>query len=131
MSEYDTANEHELCFQIGKLKRRIAELEKEVARLLTERDDVLMAEAHYIAKVELAKKDARIAELEAAQHWHVVDDGDLPIVGKSIMFYDSSSEEIYRGVYMASHHWRANCFSEKCETVTHWMPLPPNPEVQE
>ena len=29
MSEYDTANEHELCFQIGKLKRRIAELEAE------------------------------------------------------------------------------------------------------
>jgi hypothetical protein len=27
MSEYDTANEHKLCFQIGKLKRRIAELE--------------------------------------------------------------------------------------------------------
>ena len=29
MSEYDTANEHKLCFQIGKLKRRIAELEAE------------------------------------------------------------------------------------------------------
>ena len=72
-----------------------------------------------------------IAELEAAQRWHVVDDGDLPIVGKSIMFYDSSSEEIYRGVYTASHHWRANYFSEKCGTVTHWMPMPQLPEVQE
>jgi len=28
MSEYDTAKEHELCFRIGKLKRRIAELEE-------------------------------------------------------------------------------------------------------
>ena len=72
---------------------------------------------------------ARIAELEAEQHWHVVDDGDLPIVGKSIMFYDSSSEEIYRGVYTASHHWRANYFNEKCGTVTHWMPLPTPPIV--
>ena len=33
MSEYDTANEHELCFQIGKLKRRIAELEADKERL--------------------------------------------------------------------------------------------------
>ena len=65
MSEYDTANEHELCFQIGKIKRRIAELEGEVTRLLTERDDAIMAEARYIAEVELAKKDTRIAELEA------------------------------------------------------------------
>ena len=74
---------------------------------------------------------ARIAELEAAQRWHVVADGELPIVGKSIMFYDSSSGEIYRGVYTASHHWRANYFSEKCGTVTRWMPLPEPPEVQE
>ena len=65
MSEYDTANEHELCFQIGKLKRRIAELEGEVTRLLTESDDAHMAEARYIAKAELAKRDARIAKLEA------------------------------------------------------------------
>lgn len=34
MSEYDTANEHELCFQIGKIKRRIAELEDEAPRFL-------------------------------------------------------------------------------------------------
>ena len=47
------------------LEEYIAELEAEVTRLLTERDDAIMAEARYIAKVELAKKDARIAELEA------------------------------------------------------------------
>ena len=72
-----------------------------------------------------------VAELEEAQRWHVVDDGDLPIVGKSIMFYDSSSKEIYRGVYTASHHWRANNGELFCGTVTHWMPLPEPPEVQE
>lgn len=37
MSEYDTANEHKLCFQIGKLKRRIAELEARIAELEAER----------------------------------------------------------------------------------------------
>ena len=31
----------------------------------------------------------------------------------------------------AQRYWRANYFSEKCETVTHWMPLPKLPEVQE
>jgi len=72
-----------------------------------------------------------VGKIEGEYRWHVVDDGDLPIVGKSIMFYDSSSKEIYRGVYTASHHWRANYFSEKCGTVTHWMPLPKLPEVQE
>ena len=46
------------------LTARIAELEAEVSRLLTERDDIIMAEARYTARVELAKKDTRIAELE-------------------------------------------------------------------
>ena len=47
------------------LTARIAELEAEVSRLLTERDDIIMAEARYTASLELAKKDTRIAELEA------------------------------------------------------------------
>ena len=87
-------------------------------------------EPDWQTRIETARRELReyIAELEAAQRWHVVGDGDLPIAGKSIMFYDSSSEEIYRGVYTASHHWRANYFSEKCETVTHWLPLPEPPE---
>lgn len=84
-----------------------------------------------VKQVEITALRAEIERLHAAQRWHVVDDGDLPIVGKSIMFYDSSSEEIYRGVYTASHHWRANYFSEKCGTVTHWMPMPKLPEAQE
>lgn len=69
----------------------------------------------------------RIAELEAAQKWHVVADGDLPIFGKSVMFYDPHSREIYRGVYTASLHWQANNFSDKGKAVTHWMPLPESP----
>ena len=54
----------DLMIYVKGLVARIDELEAEVARLLTERDDVLMAEARYIAKVELVKKDTRIAELE-------------------------------------------------------------------
>ena len=46
------------------LEARIAELEAKVTRLLTESDDAHMAEARYIAKAELAKRDARIVELE-------------------------------------------------------------------
>lgn len=90
-------------------------------------------EPDWQTRIEDARRELikYLAEGEAAQRWHVVDDGDLPIVGKSIMFYDSSSKEIYRGVYTASHHWRANYFSEKCGTVTHWMYAPQPPEVQE
>ena len=82
-------------------------------------------------RIEVARVALREYIEGLEPRWHVVDDGDLPIVGKSIMFYDSSSKEIYRGVYTASHHWRANYFSEKCGTVTHWMYAPQPPEVQE
>lgn len=110
---------HVLSFTVVPLKSK--DLKNALEEILT----------YFSGIVERASKaESRIAELEAAQRWHVVNDGDLPIVGKSIMFYDSSSEEIYRGVYTASHRWRANYFSEKCGTVTHWMPLPQPPEVQ-
>jgi len=55
---------------VKNLETRIAELEAEVTRLLTESDDAHMAEARYIAKAELAKRDARIAELEE-QVWEL------------------------------------------------------------
>lgn len=99
----------------------------EIRMTLLERSTNSLIEELLMWRGRTAELLDRIAELEAAQRWHVVADGDLPIVGKSIMFYDSSSGEIYRGVYTASHHWRANYFSEKCGTVTHWMPLPESP----
>ena len=64
----DSVNEDEIWEQrhaaADALFKYIAELEGEVTRLLTERDDAIMAEARYIAEVELAKKDTRIAELK-------------------------------------------------------------------
>ena len=119
----------ELEAENAELKERVAMLD--VTAVYKSLGEMGCIEQVANLKAENAAFQARIAELEAAQRWHVVADGELPIVGKSIMFYDSSSGEIYRGVYTASHHWRANYFSEKCGTVTRWMPLPEPPEVQE
>ena len=46
MSEYDTANEHELCFQIGKLKRRIAELSRALGLITTLKPTMVMDADH-------------------------------------------------------------------------------------
>ena len=44
--------------------------------------------------------NARIAELEEAQRWRVVADGELPEFGTSILFYDSILEKINKGTCM-------------------------------
>ena len=80
----------------------------------------------------------RIAELEAAQRWRVVADGELPEFGTSILFYDSILEKINKGTCTAlggnknNLQWYTddNLFyhGNRCEYITHWLPLPPNPE---
>ena len=77
---------------------------------------------------------ARIAELEAAQRWRVVANGELPEVyrnedGEFIPFLvcegdgDRPFIAMYNGI-----NWWAGIF---VPDVTHWMPLPELPEVQE
>ena len=63
MTEYDTANEHELCFQIRKLKRRIAELERDKTALRGIEEN--LREHIDIGTLQLSAATARIAELEA------------------------------------------------------------------
>ena len=46
MSEYDTANEHVLCFQIGKLKRRIADLSQALGLITTLKPTMVMDADH-------------------------------------------------------------------------------------
>ena len=76
----------------------------------------------------------RIAELEEAQRWRVVADGELPEVyrdedGKFIPFLVCEGDggnpfiAMYNGI-----NWWAGIF---VPDVTHWMPLPSLPEVQE
>ena len=102
MSEYDTANEHELCFQIGKLKRRIA-------------------------------------ELEAERRWRVVADGELPELGKEVIFYDSITERRLKGClrknggveWLSDEGYTFSSRDGRYSRITHWMPLPPNPESED
>ena len=83
---------------------------------------------------------ARIAELEAAQRWIPVSER-LPELGSPILFYDSILERINKGTCTAMNsdntnlHWFTDddlfYFGDRSEYVTHWMPLPQPPEVQE
>ena len=77
--------------------------------------------------------NARIAELEAAQRWRVVANGELPEVyrnedGEFIPFLvcegdgDRPFIAMYNGI-----NWWAGIF---VPDVTHWMPLPALPEVK-
>ena len=78
--------------------------------------------------------NARIAELEEAQRWRVVADGELPEVyrdedGKFIPFLVCEGDggnpfiAMYNGI-----NWWAGIF---VPDITHWMPLPSLPEAQE
>jgi hypothetical protein len=77
---------------------------------------------------------ARIAELEAAQRWRVVADGELPEVyrdedGEFIPFLvcEGDGDRPFIAMYGGTN-WHAGIF---VPDVTHWMPLPELPEVKE
>ena len=74
---------------------------------------------------------SRIAELEEKQRWRVVADGELPEVyrdedGDFIPFLVCEGDGGYP--FIARYNginWWAGIF---VPDITHWMPLPPNPE---
>lgn len=82
----------------------------------------------------VGRLNTRIAELEEAQRWRVVADGELPEVyrdedGKFIPFLvcENDKDYPYRAIYDGLN-WGDGMF---VADVTHWMPLPKLPEVQE
>jgi hypothetical protein len=90
-------------------------------------------EPDWQTRIEKAQRELReyIDELEAAQRWRVVANGELPEVyrnedGEFIPFLvcegdgDRPFIAMYNGI-----NWWAGIF---VPDVTHWMPLPPNPE---
>lgn len=75
----------------------------------------------------------RIAELEAAQRWIPVSER-LPEIGMRVLFYNSFMKNIHKGWYSVDE-WvsesRVFYDGDKLKRITHWMPLPEPPEVQE
>ena len=76
----------------------------------------------------------RIAELEEKQRWRVVANGELPEVyrdedGEFIPFLvcEGDGDRPFIAMYGGTN-WHAGIF---VPDVTHWMPLPELPEVQE
>ena len=81
----------------------------------------------------------RIAELEAEQRWRVVADGELPELGKEVIFYDSIIERRLKGClrknggveWLSDEGYTFSSRDDRYSWITHWMPLPTPPEVQE
>ena len=141
MSEYDTANEHVLCFQIGKLKRRIADLSQALGLITTLKPTMVMDADHPLdmAKEVVEYMTARIAELETERKWRVVADGELPELGEEVIFYDSIMERRLKGClrknggveWLSDEGYTFSSRDGRYSRITHWMPLPTPPEVQE
>ena len=91
--------------------------------------------ANYIYELnENIKLTARIAELEAAQRWRVVADGELPEKYRDetreyipFLVCEGDRDYPFRAMYDGIN-WGDGMFMLD---VTHWMPLPTPPEVQE
>ena len=69
---------------------------------------------------------ARIAELEEKQRWRVVANGELPEEdGEYWVWFDDE----FTGIKISGYcdYSKQNGW-DNTERVTHWMPLPPNPE---
>ena len=112
------------CAEIDRLNARIAELEAEVSRLLTERDDIIMAEARYTARVELAKKDTRIAELEAERRWIPVGEKPLEAGTFFVLLKNGEVTKDFTFIDGGRYYWWNHGAN-----ITHYMPLPEPPIV--
>lgn len=97
------------------------------------------SEPPYSEEEELARKimqmHARIAELEAAQRWIPVSER-LPEDGETVfvIIHDGferfeNGNEVARLTYLGNGNWWS--WGRERYVVTHWMPLPNPPEVQE
>ena len=73
------------------------------------------------------------SKLEAAQRWIPVSEG-LPEIGVRVLFYNNFIKNIHKGWY-SGDEWVSEIGvfynGDKLKRITHWMPLPNPPEVQE
>ena len=93
-----------------------------------------------VKQVEITALRAEIERLHAAQRrWRVVADGELPELGKEVIFYDSKMEGLLKGClrknggveWLSDEGYTFSSRDDRYSWITHWMPLPTPPEVQE
>jgi hypothetical protein len=96
--------------------------------------DILITENNWNTRPIEDALNKRIAELEEKQRWRVVANGELPEVyrdedGEFIPFLvcEGDGDRPFIAMYGGTN-WHAGIF---VPDVTHWMPLPELPEVQE
>ena len=105
-------------------------LEEEIGAL----DNVILERG-----AEVGRLTARVAELEAERRWRVVADGELPELGKEVIFYDSIMERRLKGClrknggveWLSDEGYTFSSRDGRYSRITHWMPLPKLPEVQD
>ena len=87
----------------------------------------------------LKNYESRIAELEAERRWRVVADGELPELGKEVIFYDSIMKRRLKGClrknggveWLSDEGYTFSSRDGRYSWITHWMYAPQPPEVQE
>jgi len=110
--------EDELRARIAELEGCIEELKKRIVELNWADRPALVGELK-----------SRIAELEEKQRWRVVANGELPEEdGEYWVWFDDEFTGIKTSGYC--DYSKQNGW-DNTERVTHWMPLPTPPEVQE
>ena len=106
------------------LNARIAELEGELDRRIRMPKDLWF---------QVAELSTRVNELKAAQRWIPVSER-LPEIGVRVLFYNNFIKNIHKGWY-SGDEWVSDIGifynGDKLKRITHWMPLPKFPEVQE
>ena len=121
--------------EIVKLRKRIAELEKQVDAYANSN-----GLRNKILQDIVDKQHTRIAELEEKQRWIPVSER-LPEFGTSILFYDSILERTNKGTCTALNRDKTNLqwltddgiyyHGNRCEYITHWKEEPARPEAQQ
>ena len=93
-----------------------------------------------VKQVEITALRAEIERLHAAQRrWRVVANGELPELGKEVIFYDSKMEGLLKGClrknggveWLSDEGYTFSSRDGRYSRITHWMYAPQPPEVQE